>query len=378
MFNLAQYPAKARQAFQEAPILWPTAVTHAVEGGVKNVNKLTDLVFYMHHRERVTGGIGEPLEASEDNFKTLIAEWKGFKTIVAPMAKGAAGSSSGGGKSSGSGKSLAQEFTDFVKKVRKASGRKLSAADEATLRGMLSPLSTSDVKVLEWIAVLWPKFGSATKMNRIIEMVTGAIRKTAKEESKRGRFEEKDGKAIKRRLSKAAKETAFGQCLNFLANEGLSELYPDEKTRLADAISRYVKVARDRKKKGQAHGGGTLSIMASEMRLEGLLGPINILRWKGSAMKGHHDPNPVELFDRLSSAGDGWYFFLCSAVSFHTFIVAVHVTSGGSKRTYFEIQDGQSVRKSAAKLKAWFDEEFLPNNELASSRVWQVYRKPAD
>jgi len=59
---------------------------------------------------------------------------------------------------------------------------------------------------LEWIAVLWPKFGSATKMNRIIEMLTEAIRKTDKGESKRGRFAEADGKAIKRRLSKAAKE----------------------------------------------------------------------------------------------------------------------------------------------------------------------------
>lgn len=372
MFNLADYPPKARRAFRKAPAHWSAAVTHAVEGGVKDINDLTDLVFYMHHRERITGGIGAPLEPSETNFKKLIAEWKDFKKMVEPVVKRMSG------PASGSGTTLAQDFADFVKKVRKDSGRKLSAADEATLRGMLAPLSTREVKILEWIVVLWPKFGSATKMNRIMEIVTEPIRKTDKGESKRGRFDETDGSAIKRRLSKAAKDTAFGQCLNFLANEGLEELFPDEKKRLAAAISRYVKVARDRKKKGQAHGGGTLSIMASEMRLEGLVGPINLLRWKGSAMKGRHQPNPVELFDRLSSAGDGWYFFLCSAVSFHTFIVAVHVTSGGSKRTYFEIQDGQSVRKTPAKLKAWFDEEFLPNNELASSRVWQVYRKPRD
>ncbi len=372
MFNLADYPATARRAFRKASAHWSAAVTHAVEGGVKDINKLTDLVFYMHHRDRVTGGIGESLEPSETNFKKLIAEWKSFKMMVEPVVKRMSGSAAG------SSKTLAQDFTDFVKKVRRASGRKLSAADETTLRGMLTPLSTREVKIFEWIAVLWPKFGSATKMNQIIEMLTEAIRKTDKGESKRGRFAEADGKAIKRRLSKAAKETAFGQCLNFLANEGLRELYSDEKTKLADAISRYAKVARDRKKKGQAHGGGTLSIMASEMRLEGLVGPINLLRWKGSALKGHHKPNPVELFDRLSGAGEGWYFFLCSAVSFHTFIIAVHVTSGGSKRTYFEIQDGQSVRKTPAQLKAWFDEEFLPNNELASSRVWQVYRTPKD
>ncbi|MFY4730576.1 hypothetical protein, partial [Nitrospira sp. BLG_2] len=89
-------------------------------------------------------------------------------------------------------------------------------------------------------------------------------------------------------------------------------------------------------------------------------------------------PNPVSVFDRLSDAGDGWYFFLASAVSFHTFLVAVRVTSGGSSREYFEIQDGQSVRKTQRQLKDWFDKKFLPNAEKASSRIWQVYVKPSD
>jgi hypothetical protein len=376
MFNLADYPAQARRDFVEAPILWPAAVTHAFEGGVRDVNKLTNLVFYMHHRERVSGGVGEPLAASERDFEQLATEWKAFKTVVQKVLKGMSHTTPGS-STAGSG-TLAQDFTDFVKRVRRAGGRSLSAADEKALTEMVAPLSAEDVKTLEWILVLWPTFGASAKMNRMTDIVTAAVRKTDKRESARGRFEEAEGGAIKRRLSKAAKETAFGQCLNFLVNEGLSELYAGQETKVAAAISRYVKVAAERKKKRQAHGGGTLSILASEMRLEGLVGPINILEWKGSADKGHHDPNPVELFDRLSSAGDGWYFFLASAVSFHTFLIAVHVTSAGASRSYFEIQDGQSVRKTPAQLKAWFDDEFSPNTKLASSRVWQVYRRPAD
>jgi hypothetical protein len=122
--------------------------------------------------------------------------------------------------------------------------------------------------------------------------------------------------------------------------------------------------------------------MASEMRLEGLVGPVTVLRWTGSADKGHHTPDPVSVFDRLSDAGDGWYFFLCkvqtSGGGAHTFLIAVHVTSGGSSREYFEIQDGQSVRKTTRQLKDWFDKEFLPNTTKGSSRIWQVYTKPAD
>jgi hypothetical protein len=295
--------------------------------------------------------------------------------MVRPMVNSP---SSGTSSGSGTSKSLAEEFTDFVEDVRKEGGTSLSADDHAKLEKLLKGRSVSEIKMMEWILVLWPSFGHSTKMNRMIELVTEAIRQSDQEESSRGRFDETTGGEIHARLSKAAKETEFGQCLNFLANEGLPELFADEKSRLTDALKRYRQVAKERKEKKQAHGGGTLSIMASEMRLEGLVGPITVLRWTGSADKGHHTPDPVSVFDRLSDAGDGWYFFLASAVSFHTFLIAVHVTSGGVSREYFEIQDGQAVRKTPRQLKDWFDKEFLPNTDKASSRIWQVYLKPAD
>jgi len=375
MFQLAQFPAETRTTFRQGAILWPLAVTQAIAGGVRNVDDLTNLVFFMHHPERMTGESGRSLDPKETDFKRLADEWTGFRIMVKPILKSPSGGTTPDSKKT---VSLAEEFTDFVKDVRAGGGTSLSSSDKEKLERLLAGRSVADIKLMEWILVLWPAFGHSGKMNRMIELVTGAIRQSDKKESARGRFDEKIGSRIHARLSKAAKETEFGQCLNFLANEGLPELLADEKSRLADALKRYRKVAKERKEKKQAHGGGTLSIMASEIRLEGLVGPVTVLRWTGSPTKGHHAPDPVSVVDRLSGAGDGWYFFLASAVSFHTFLVAVHVTSGGAAREYFEIQDGQSVRKTRRQLKDWFDKEFLPNTERASSRIWQVYRERAD
>lgn len=375
MFNLAKFPTDTRSTFHQGAILWPLAVTQAIDGGVKRIDDLTNLVFFMHHPERMTGNTGRALDPKEADFHRLADEWTAWRTMVKPMV---AAPSSGSSSGSAEGVSLAEKFTDFVKDVRQSGSISLSAADQAKLEKMLEGRSIDEIKMMEWILVLWPSFGHSIKMNRMIEIVTDVIRQSDKKESARGRFDEKTGSGIHARLSKAAEATEFGQCLNFLANEGLPELFVEEKTRLADALTRYARVAKERKERNQAHGGGTLSIMASEMRLEGLVGPITVLRWSGSADNGHHVPNPVSVFDRLSDAGDGWYFFLASAVSFHTFLVAVRVTSGGSSREYFEIQDGQSVRKTQRQLKDWFDKKFLPNAEKASSRIWQVYVKPSD
>ncbi len=375
MFRLTEFPADTRTTFHSGGALWPLAVQQAIKGGVKRVDPLTNLVFFMHHPERMTDGTGRALDPSEANFQRLAAEWTGFRTMIQPLLK-----KPSSGTSSGSGEkvSLAEEFTEFVKDVRKTEATSVSPADQATLEALLDGRSVDEIKMMEWILVLWPSFGHSTKMNRMIEIVTAAIRQSDRDESARGRFDEITGSGIHERLSKIAEATKFGQCLNFLANEGLPELFAGEKTRLADALGRYARVAKERREKKQAHGGGTLSIMASEMRFEGLVGPITILRWTGSPDTGHHEPDPVSIFDRLSDSGDGWYFFLASAVSFHTFLVAVHVTAGGTSREYFEIQDGQSVRKTPRQLKDWFDKEFVPNTKKASSRIWQIYQEPAD
>lgn len=89
MFRLADYPADARAFFKDAPILWPAAVSAAIEGEVTDLEDLTDLVFYMHHKERMRGQTGRPLDPGEPQFDQLAAEWQGFQTMLRPMVKAA-------------------------------------------------------------------------------------------------------------------------------------------------------------------------------------------------------------------------------------------------------------------------------------------------
>lgn len=71
-------PGAVRALYQKhknAPALWPLVVQEAVKLGYRSRNQLTDLVFYMHHPERV----GKPIQASETS---LVAEWKGYRGFV--------------------------------------------------------------------------------------------------------------------------------------------------------------------------------------------------------------------------------------------------------------------------------------------------------
>ena len=91
MFRLGDFPPPARKFFNDAPLVWPTAVAAAIEGGETDLNDLTNLVFYMHHKERMDGQIGRPLEKGEKDFDKLAAEWTGFQTMVRPMLTTAGG-----------------------------------------------------------------------------------------------------------------------------------------------------------------------------------------------------------------------------------------------------------------------------------------------
>jgi len=77
-FHPNDLPAPALKAFNKhfkTPILWPIVVQEAVRCGVKDVNTLTDIVFYMHHWDRIYS----PIKPGETK---LINEWKGFRTLV--------------------------------------------------------------------------------------------------------------------------------------------------------------------------------------------------------------------------------------------------------------------------------------------------------
>lgn len=86
-FRPASLPAPVREAYRMGAIAWPLAVQRAVTAGQSKLDDLTNLVFFMHHPERVLGGVGQPISAGEADFDKLRTEWIAFRTLVAPMLK---------------------------------------------------------------------------------------------------------------------------------------------------------------------------------------------------------------------------------------------------------------------------------------------------
>jgi hypothetical protein len=85
-FRLATLPSGVREVFS-TPIVWPLAVQRAIAAGLRDVDQLTNIVFFMHHPERMASGAGRALDPRESRFAALSAEWKGYRTLVAPMLK---------------------------------------------------------------------------------------------------------------------------------------------------------------------------------------------------------------------------------------------------------------------------------------------------
>jgi hypothetical protein len=86
-FRPASLPPSVREAFGMGALVWPFAVQRAVIAGVSNLDDLTNIVFYMHHPERIRAGAGLALSPGEPGFDKLRNEWKAFRTLIGPMIK---------------------------------------------------------------------------------------------------------------------------------------------------------------------------------------------------------------------------------------------------------------------------------------------------
>jgi hypothetical protein len=258
-----------------------------------------------------------------------------------------------------------------------------------TLVGLMDPPT---LKKLEKELLLWPDAGHQAKMTEMIEIVTSALRLSDLEESKRGRFTADEGQ--KKFAEVEATSVAVGaekpdldRCLTFV-KKSMSILGGDA-GKVAAASDAYYAGAATRQP-GQLHKE-TGSRLASELRIQGLAGPAHVLVRKrlhpgdkdlAKRRQGYYEPPLTSIFDRLSSAGEGWYFFTVSLSSTHTLIVAVAVSDKG-EREYFRIQDGSVAdRKKADELNEWID-KFPERNDIdptkiVNSRVWQIYVTPQD
>ena len=78
-FNPKELPVSVQSAFNIGPIAWPLVLERSLMSGIRDITKLTDIIFYLHHPER----IGNPLKPHETK---LIDQWKGFRTLVRQRA----------------------------------------------------------------------------------------------------------------------------------------------------------------------------------------------------------------------------------------------------------------------------------------------------
>jgi len=76
-FDPRTLPPSVQAAYRQGPLAWALVIENCLRVGIEDPVKLTDIVFYLHHPER----IGRPLLPTET---TLIKQWKGFRTLIAP------------------------------------------------------------------------------------------------------------------------------------------------------------------------------------------------------------------------------------------------------------------------------------------------------
>jgi len=274
---------------------------------------------------------------------------------------------------------------EFVAEVRKLAAKDRRATDDEleTLAGILDRLAGEDPsgtrrRTLEKTILLWPRNFSA--LDDVIELVTGAANPVAADMMDRmdaaaARFDETVGEKLKTALVKAARgyPNDANNCLSFLYASGVRRLSSGSPEEVKAAKDRYWKGAEARlaatKPGHKPRHAKTLSRLASELRIAGLVGSARLMRWNGR----RYHPSATAHFERLLGAGDGWYFFLVSVGSYHTFVIAVRVS--GKYRKYVKIEDGGAIRKYETGLNEYFDHYGAEYG--ASTRFWPVYAAPA-
>jgi hypothetical protein len=203
--------------------------------------------------------------------------------------------------------------------------------------------SGSRRRELEKTILLWPKNFRA--LDDIVELVTSARNPLAADMMDRmdaaaARFDEAVGDKLKNELIKAAQgyPKHVNNCLSFLYASGIRRLSSGSPAEVRAVKDRYWEGAKARlaatEPDEKPRHAKTLSRLAAELRIAGLVGAARLMRWNGRRYR----PSATAHFERLTGAGDGWYFFLVSVGSFHTFLIAVRAS--GEYRKYVKIEDG--------------------------------------
>jgi hypothetical protein len=77
-FNPTSLPPSVYEAYKSGPLAWPLVVQRAVDEDIRDLDRLTSIVFYLHHPERN----GRKIAANESD---MIDQYNGFKALIGPM-----------------------------------------------------------------------------------------------------------------------------------------------------------------------------------------------------------------------------------------------------------------------------------------------------
>ena len=86
-FQLKRLPPKVQSVFGQGSGSWRVAVAEAIDAGFRDPNVLADLVFFMHHPERMAAGVGKSIDQKEPDFVKLRTDWNQYRGIVTNLLK---------------------------------------------------------------------------------------------------------------------------------------------------------------------------------------------------------------------------------------------------------------------------------------------------
>lgn len=255
---------------------------------------------------------------------------------------------------------------DLVKEIRGSGGSEIPGPLKAKPKVLFKGLPKDRRLLAEREIDPWPRSGAAPLMTEVLEIITGHDRGTDAEEATRGHCPPEAGQDVAIAQIEGAEALKGNQCLNFLYKSGLTEIFADDPELVDEVKDEYWKGVKERKKK-TSYSAKTLARLASEARRKDQFGPVTMLEWTVRD-GGHHTPSAGDV-GRLSNGQDGWCFFFCSVISYHTFVIAVE-KDGGSK-IFHKIENANHEELSKADINYYFDD--YENDETANSRIWQAY-----
>jgi phosphatidylserine/phosphatidylglycerophosphate/cardiolipin synthase-like enzyme len=81
-FQLNRLPQSVQDLFGQGRDSWRAAVAEAIGAGFRDHYDLADLVFFMHHPERMAAGVGKPIDRKDRDFVKLRNEWNKYRGLV--------------------------------------------------------------------------------------------------------------------------------------------------------------------------------------------------------------------------------------------------------------------------------------------------------